>query len=89
MKSQRELPVFASIFAASADCIPDDAVMECKICWMRYEPGLGDEVWQIPADTPFSQLPEDWRCPQCDGDKRQFIRVLPAQDQNGDQNNGS
>lgn len=88
MSDQREFPAFASAFAAAADCIADDTVMECKICWTRYEPGSGDEYRQIPAHTPFSQLPEDWRCPQCDGDKHQFIRVLPAVDQNGDQNNG-
>ncbi len=55
--------------------LPDDAAMECKICWYRYQPDDGDEVWQIPAGTPFTHLPDHWRCPQCDGDKHQFMWV--------------
>jgi rubredoxin len=53
----------------------DNSVLECKICWYQYQPQVGDEVWQIPAGTPFSQLPQHWRCPECDGDKDQFMRV--------------
>ncbi|WP_394700487.1 rubredoxin [Thiomicrorhabdus sp.] len=26
--------------------------------------------WQVPPGTPFSQLPPEWRCPDCDGEKR-------------------
>lgn len=53
--------------------IGDDAIMECKICWYRYMPADGDDFWQIPPATPFSALPDHWRCPQCDGDKNQFM----------------
>lgn len=55
--------------------LADNSVLECKICWYQYQPQVGDEVWQIPAGTPFSQLPQHWRCPECDGDKDQFMRV--------------
>ena len=55
--------------------IHDDAIMECKICWYQYDPAQGDGVWQIPAGTPFSKLPDHWRCPECDGDKDQFMQV--------------
>lgn len=47
--------------------------MECKICWHVYDPAEGDAVWQIPANTPFSALPDNWRCPECDGEKNQFM----------------
>ena len=53
--------------------IADDAIMECKICWRRYVPDEGDEYWQIAPGTPFSRLPDHWRCPECDGDKTQFM----------------
>lgn len=53
--------------------LPDDAVMECKICWRVYNPEEGCDYWQIEPGTPFSQLPEHWRCPECDGDKDQFM----------------
>ncbi|MDO6460938.1 rubredoxin [Granulosicoccaceae sp. 1_MG-2023] len=53
--------------------LPDDAVMECKICWRVYDPAQGCDYWQIPPGTPFSQLPDHWRCPECDGAKDQFM----------------
>ncbi len=53
--------------------IADDAKMECKICWHVYDPAEGDDVWQIPPGTPFAQLPEEWRCPQCDAPKDHFM----------------
>ncbi|MGC8591751.1 rubredoxin [Acidithiobacillus sp.] len=29
----------------------------------------------MPPGTPFAALPEHWRCPRCDGDKEQFMRI--------------
>ena len=66
---------FEGSFLGDASRISDDAVLECKICWYQYHPEQGDGVWQIPAGTPFSQLPEFWRCPECDGEKDQFMVV--------------
>jgi hypothetical protein len=31
--------------------LSDDATLECRICWYVYNPDLGDDVQQIPADT--------------------------------------
>lgn len=36
----------------------------------------GDGYWQIPAGTPFTRLPDEWRCPACDGAKEQFMVML-------------
>jgi rubredoxin len=58
--------------------IEGDARLECKICWYVYDPDQGDDYWQIPPGTPFSALPDHWRCPECDGEKNQFM-VLEAQ----------
>ena len=57
-------------------------VMECGVCWTRYDPAEGDQVAQIPAGTPFSALPDDWRCPTCDGEKHRFLALgdSPATD---------
>ncbi len=49
--------------------------MECKVCWYVYEPAVGDEVWQIPADTPWSELPSHWSCPNCSTPKDQFLAL--------------
>jgi rubredoxin len=50
--------------------------LECKVCWYVYDPAQGDAVWQVPAGTPFYALPEHWTCPQCGGERSQFL-VLP------------
>ena len=66
-------PRFEGSFLGDATRIADDARMECKICWHVYDPGAGDPVWQIPPGTPFAALPHDWRCPECDGERQQFM----------------
>lgn len=66
---------FEGSYLGDAQRLSDDSVLECKICWYQYDPAQGDEVWQIPAGTPFSQLPEHWCCPRCDGERSQFMVV--------------
>lgn len=46
---------------------------ECKVCWMVYDPKVGDPVWQIPPGTPFSQLPTHWTCPNCATEQSGFL----------------
>lgn len=55
--------------------LPDDARMECKICWYVYDPAVGDAQWQIPPGTPFTALPAHWSCPDCEGAAEQFMVV--------------
>ena len=55
--------------------IGDSTRMECKICWYLYDPAEGDAVEQIEPGTPFSALPDYWRCPQCDAEPNAFIPV--------------
>lgn len=54
---------------------PIDAAtrMECRICWYVYDPAQGDEVEQIPPGTAFADLPDHWRCPQCDAARDMFL----------------
>lgn len=75
MSQEQPSRQFEGSYLGDDQRIPDDAVMECKICWRQYRPEEGDDYWQIPPGTPFSQLPDHWRCPECDGDKQQFMRV--------------
>ncbi|OWK25377.1 rubredoxin [Rhizobium yanglingense] len=49
--------------------------MECGICWHVYDPAEGDPVWQIAPGTSFADLPEDWRCPNCDALPSKFMRL--------------
>jgi rubredoxin len=54
--------------------------LECKICWHVYDPDLGDDYWQIPPGTPFSELPDHWTCPNCDADKAGFMVLAEGRD---------
>ncbi len=60
-------------FGGDTSKITDDTRLECKICWYVYDPEKGDDYWQIPAGTPFSQLPDYWSCPECDGKQVDFM----------------
>jgi len=62
---------------ATHEPLAADARLECKICWLVYDPAEGDPlVWQIPPGTPFADLPKHWTCPNCSATKDQFL-VLP------------
>jgi len=60
-------------FGGDVSKINDDTRLECKICWYVYDPEKGDDYWQIAPGTPFSQLPAHWTCPECDGQKDDFM----------------
>ena len=64
---------FAGAFGQDVSGLSAEMKLECKICWHVYDPELGDEVWQIPAGTPFSQLPDHWSCPQCGAPRQDFL----------------
>jgi len=64
---------FAGAYGGNAARLPDNAKLECKICWHVYDPAEGDFDSQIPPGTPFADLPEYWSCPQCGAPKRDFL----------------
>ena len=68
---------FEGSYLGDAERLAEDSRMECKICWHVYDPAVGDPVWQIPAGTAFAALPEHWRCPECDGERDQFMVLAP------------
>lgn len=47
--------------------------MECRICWHVYDPAAGDPGQQIAAGTAFLDLPDHWRCPECDSGPDAFL----------------
>ena len=67
------MKTFEGSYLGDDERLPDDVKMECKICWRVYDPVDGCDYWQIPAGTPFSALPDHWRCPECDGARDQFM----------------
>lgn len=57
------------------EIVSDDDHMECGICWHVYDPAEGDPVWQIEPGTSFADLPQDWRCPNCDALQTKLMRL--------------
>lgn len=45
---------------------------ECLVCGYIYDPAKGDSQGNIPPGTPFTDLPDDWVCPECEVGKDQF-----------------
>jgi rubredoxin len=44
----------------------------CEICGYIYDPAVGDDAANIPANTSFDDLPDDWVCPECFAPKDDF-----------------
>lgn len=65
--------MFEGSYLGDAARVPDDARLECGICWWVYDPVLGDPVGGVPPGTPFSRLPSHWHCPECDGLREKFM----------------
>jgi rubredoxin len=65
--------MFENYAPGAALSLADSARLECGICWWVYDPAEGDALAEIPPGTPFAQLPEHWRCPQCDGPRESFL----------------
>ena len=65
--------MIGSATSGEAQRLRDDTRLECRICWYVYDPALGDPQEQIEPGTPFLQLPDYWRCPQCDSEPQAFI----------------
>ena len=67
------MTTFEGSYLGASDKISPLAIMECKVCWTPYDPAEGDEFRQISPGTPFVALPDDWKCPNCDAPKEQFL----------------
>lgn len=48
----------------------------CTVCDWVYDPAIGDPDNGIEPGTPFSELPDDWTCPEC-GVGKELFEPLP------------
>ena len=44
----------------------------CNVCGYTYDPAVGDQETKVEPETPFEKLPNDWVCPICGVDKKEF-----------------
>jgi len=45
------------------------------MCGYIYDLNEGDPTQEIVPGTPFSELPEDWVCPECGASKVNFTGI--------------
>ena len=50
-------------------------VYQCQSCFTVYDMMYGDARADIPAETPFENLPENYSCPVCDAPKSEFKKT--------------
>ncbi len=54
-------------------------IHKCSNCDWEYDPAKGDSFLiggMIKPDTPFEELPSNWRCPTCRASKDSFKEVV-------------
>ena len=44
----------------------------CSVCGYVYTPRCGDPEHGVKPQTPFNQLPDQWKCPKCGAPKSKF-----------------
>jgi len=48
----------------------------CPVCGYEYDEEKGDQHEGFPPGTPWSEVPDEWHCPDCGvRDKVDFERV--------------
>lgn len=67
--------MFEGSYLGRDEALSNDARLECGICWWVYDPAEGDPLGQVAPGTPFSRLPTEWTCPNCDAPKYKFLVV--------------
>ena len=48
---------------------------QCTVCGYLYDPEKGDPDQGIAPGTAFTDLPDNWVCPQCGAVKEEFKPV--------------
>ena len=51
------------------------AKWQCEACEYIYDEKIGDPEGNIPPETSFEDLPDDWECPICGVDKSMFYKM--------------
>jgi rubredoxin len=48
---------------------------ECGSCGCVYDEYEGDASQDVPAGTPFEDLPDEWLCPECGSTQDMFEEI--------------
>lgn len=70
------LPVAAAPAApeqnACAAAVDMGPTMQCSVCQWIYDPAKGEPNQQVQPGTPWSEVPDDFLCPECSLGKEVF-----------------
>ena len=72
------VPLIPGVFGEGAERLGPTTRLECGVCWHVYDPAEGCAEWEVPPNTPFTALPDHWRCPVCDNEKAVFLPLDDA-----------
>ncbi len=53
----------------------EERTYECHVCGLVYDPKLGLPDEGIPPGTLWSDIPDDWVCPDCGAPKSAFVVI--------------
>lgn len=67
---------YASVNRSRDIALPVKKTYQCNGCLSIYDAAYGDELSNVPAGTPFRQLPEDYQCPVCGNPKGNFEEIV-------------
>lgn len=48
---------------------------ECLVCGWIYDEQKGDPEADVPPETLFENIPEEWKCPMCGSKKVVFTHL--------------
>ena len=71
----KDFTLCAMLYALSFRSEAEMEKWKCKICGYIYDPEKGDSDGNIPPDTPFNKVPDDWVCPVCGAPKDMFEKA--------------
>lgn len=60
--TQKTAPVEETTTCAAADLGPK---MQCSVCQWIYDPALGEPLQDVAPGTPWSDVPDNFLCPEC------------------------
>ncbi len=55
------------------------AQFRCEVCEYVYDEDRGEPREGFPAGTPWSEVPDDWCCPDCG--VREKVDFLPVEEE--------
>lgn len=71
---EEETPT-AEISTFEERSMQDEEVHQCQECLTVYDLQFGDDTNQIAIDTPFEDLPDNYKCPVCESPKDSFLKI--------------